>query len=174
VFAKRHVGDSPNIWKQVLWSDETKIELFGYVWLKPITSHHPDNTIPTVKHGGSIMDLRVDVFVRRLSLLKPINPSMGKGSTMSFLVVLACIGLIVWDGTSHLVSLVRVWSTFTCFKARLSSPRVEVPSFNHLQHVAITPRFSGLVGEVIFSSSTVECFNVWTPVSHLLVCYVNY
>ena len=24
-FAKRHVGDSPNIWKQVLWSDETKM-----------------------------------------------------------------------------------------------------------------------------------------------------
>jgi hypothetical protein len=25
VFAKRHVGDSPNIWKKVLWSDETKM-----------------------------------------------------------------------------------------------------------------------------------------------------
>ena len=23
VFTKRHVGDSPNIWKKVLWSDET-------------------------------------------------------------------------------------------------------------------------------------------------------
>ena len=54
MFAKRHVGDTPNIWKKVLWSDETKIELFGhqgkrYFWHKP-------NTIPTVKHGGgSIM-----------------------------------------------------------------------------------------------------------------------
>ena len=51
----------PNIWKKVLWSDETKIELFGhqgkrYVWHKPNTSHHPENIIPTVKHGGgSIM-----------------------------------------------------------------------------------------------------------------------
>ena len=41
-----------------LWSDETKIELFGHqgkrhVWHQP---HHPKNTIPTVKHsGGSIM-----------------------------------------------------------------------------------------------------------------------
>jgi hypothetical protein len=57
VFTNRHVGDSPNIWKKVLWSDETKIELFGhlrkhYVWRKPNTSHHPENTIPTVKHGG--------------------------------------------------------------------------------------------------------------------------
>ena len=52
VFAKRHVGDSPNIWKKVLWSDETKIELFGhqgkcYVWRKPNTYHHPENLIPT-------------------------------------------------------------------------------------------------------------------------------
>ena len=61
VFTKRHDRDSPNIWKKVLWSDETKIELFGhqgncYVWRKPNTSHHPKDTIPTVKHGGgSIM-----------------------------------------------------------------------------------------------------------------------
>jgi hypothetical protein len=61
MFAKRHVGDSPNIWKKVLWSDKTQIELFGhqgkcYVWRKPNTSHHPENPIPTMKHGGgSIM-----------------------------------------------------------------------------------------------------------------------
>ena len=27
-FAKRHVGDSMVKWKKVLWSDETKVELF--------------------------------------------------------------------------------------------------------------------------------------------------
>ena len=26
-----------------------------YVWRKPNPSHHPENTISTVKHGGSIM-----------------------------------------------------------------------------------------------------------------------
>ena len=36
------------------------MELFGqnakwHVWCKPNTAHHPKNTIPTVKHGGSIM-----------------------------------------------------------------------------------------------------------------------
>ncbi|MBN3279662.1 CRVP protein, partial [Polyodon spathula] len=60
-FTKRHVGDSEKMWQNILWSDETKIELFGlnakrYVWRKPNTAHHPGNTIPTVKHGGgSIM-----------------------------------------------------------------------------------------------------------------------
>ena len=53
-FAKRHLKDSQNMRNKILWSDETKIELFGLnakhqVWRKP-------GTIPTVKHGGgSIM-----------------------------------------------------------------------------------------------------------------------
>ena len=38
-FAKRHVGDSQNVWRKVLWYDETKISLFGHqrnrnVWRK--------------------------------------------------------------------------------------------------------------------------------------------
>uniref|UniRef100_A0A8C4RNL8 Transposase n=1 Tax=Erpetoichthys calabaricus TaxID=27687 RepID=A0A8C4RNL8_ERPCA len=53
-FAKRHLKDSQSMRKKILWSDETKIELFGmnarsHVWRKP-------GTIPTVIHGGgSIM-----------------------------------------------------------------------------------------------------------------------
>lgn len=48
-------------WKHVLWSDETKIEMFGhndyrYVWRKKGEACRPENTIPTVKQGGgSIM-----------------------------------------------------------------------------------------------------------------------
>uniref|UniRef100_A0A8C4T6J2 Transposase n=1 Tax=Erpetoichthys calabaricus TaxID=27687 RepID=A0A8C4T6J2_ERPCA len=60
-FAKKHLKDSQTMRKKILWSDETKIELFGvnarhHVWRKPGTTHHQANTIPTVKHGGgSIM-----------------------------------------------------------------------------------------------------------------------
>ncbi|KAG2457851.1 TCB1 transposase, partial [Polypterus senegalus] len=60
-FAKRHLKDSQNMRNKILWSDETKIELFGvnarrHVWRKLGTAHHQANTIPTVKHGGgSIM-----------------------------------------------------------------------------------------------------------------------
>uniref|UniRef100_A0A803JX28 Tc1-like transposase DDE domain-containing protein n=1 Tax=Xenopus tropicalis TaxID=8364 RepID=A0A803JX28_XENTR len=49
------------MWKKVLWSDETKMELFcqnakRYVWRKTNTAHHSEHTIPTVKYvGGSIM-----------------------------------------------------------------------------------------------------------------------
>ncbi|KAG2465867.1 TCB1 transposase, partial [Polypterus senegalus] len=60
-FAKRHLKDSQTMRNKILWSDETKIELFGVnarhpVWRKPSTAHHQANAIPTVKHGGgSIM-----------------------------------------------------------------------------------------------------------------------
>uniref|UniRef100_A0AAZ3RLQ2 Transposase n=1 Tax=Oncorhynchus tshawytscha TaxID=74940 RepID=A0AAZ3RLQ2_ONCTS len=53
-FAKRHLKESQITRNKILWSDETKIELFGLnakrqVWRKPVT-------ILTVKHGdGSIM-----------------------------------------------------------------------------------------------------------------------
>ena len=53
-FAKRHLKDSQTMRNKILWSDETKIELFClnakcHIWRKP-------GTIPTVKHGGgSIM-----------------------------------------------------------------------------------------------------------------------
>ncbi len=60
-FAKKHLKDSKMVTNKILWSDETKIELFGlnskrYVWRKPGTAHHLSKTVPTVKHGGgSIM-----------------------------------------------------------------------------------------------------------------------
>ncbi|MCI4382361.1 hypothetical protein PGIGA_G00014040 [Pangasianodon gigas] len=49
-FTTSHVGDTANMWKKVLWSDESKIELFGlnakrYVWQKPNTAHHPEHTM---------------------------------------------------------------------------------------------------------------------------------
>uniref|UniRef100_A0A8C7PSK3 Tc1-like transposase DDE domain-containing protein n=1 Tax=Oncorhynchus mykiss TaxID=8022 RepID=A0A8C7PSK3_ONCMY len=45
-FATSHLGDTPNMWKKVLWADETKIELFGnnakrYVWRESNTLNTP-------------------------------------------------------------------------------------------------------------------------------------
>ena len=60
-FATAHGDKDRTFWRNVIWSDETKIELFGhhdhrYVWRKKGEAWKPKNTIPTVKHvGGSIM-----------------------------------------------------------------------------------------------------------------------
>lgn len=60
-FAKDNLEKNYAYWKCVLWSDETKLQLFGhrdvaYVWRKKGKTLNPKNTVPTVKHGsGSIM-----------------------------------------------------------------------------------------------------------------------
>ncbi|KAI4893325.1 hypothetical protein NFI96_007330 [Prochilodus magdalenae] len=48
---------------QVLWSDKTKVEVFGAnqtrsIWRQDGTAYDPKNTIPTVKHGGGSIMLR--------------------------------------------------------------------------------------------------------------------
>ncbi len=53
----KFANDSEKNWMKVLWSDETKIQLFGinstrHVWRRRNAVYDPKNTIPTVKHGG--------------------------------------------------------------------------------------------------------------------------
>ncbi|CAJ0965156.1 unnamed protein product [Ranitomeya imitator] len=55
-FANDHLDDAEEASEKIMWSDETKLELFGFtstrrVWRKKY-EHNPKNTVPTVKHGG--------------------------------------------------------------------------------------------------------------------------
>ena len=60
-YGKAHLDKPEAFWKKILWSDETKIDLFGqnkrmYAWQKKHTEFHEKNLLPTVKFdGGSIM-----------------------------------------------------------------------------------------------------------------------
>ena len=60
-FAKEHENKGKEFWDHVIWSDETKINMFGpdggtRVWRQPNKAYKTVNTKPTVKHGGgSIM-----------------------------------------------------------------------------------------------------------------------
>ncbi|KAK3527855.1 hypothetical protein QTP86_009412 [Hemibagrus guttatus] len=56
-FARKHLDDPQDFWENTLWTDKTKIELFGrsvshYVWSKSNTTFQKKNIIPTVKYGG--------------------------------------------------------------------------------------------------------------------------
>lgn len=59
-FAKKHISEPGDFWKKVIISDESKFNIFGsdgqcYVWRKPNSELLPQNTIPTVKHGGGFV-----------------------------------------------------------------------------------------------------------------------
>lgn len=60
-FAKKYIDAYEDFWANVLFSDESKFNLFGYdgkqkVWRRNNEALLPKNLLPTVKHGGgSIM-----------------------------------------------------------------------------------------------------------------------
>ena len=60
-YAQENLNKPQKFWNTILWSDETKLELFGamdqrYIWRKKNEAYVEKNTLPTVKHsGGSLM-----------------------------------------------------------------------------------------------------------------------
>uniref|UniRef100_A0A3B3IMT9 Transposase Tc1-like domain-containing protein n=1 Tax=Oryzias latipes TaxID=8090 RepID=A0A3B3IMT9_ORYLA len=57
-FAKMYVDKPQSFFENVLWTDKTKLELFGkahqlYVCSLKNEAYNQKNTVPTVKHGGS-------------------------------------------------------------------------------------------------------------------------
>ena len=57
-FAKKHINKSDTFWNNVIWSDESKFELFNAkkrkrVWRKPNEGLKDVCIQSTVKHGGS-------------------------------------------------------------------------------------------------------------------------
>ncbi len=54
---KKYLDYPQDFGANILWTDETKVELFGrcvsrYIWCKTSTAFHQKNIIPTVKYGG--------------------------------------------------------------------------------------------------------------------------
>ena len=60
-FIRQHKEKENSLWERVVWTDETKFQLFGHnnrnhVWRKDGKAYLPKNTVLTVKFfGGSIM-----------------------------------------------------------------------------------------------------------------------
>lgn len=83
-FAKTFVNCDENFWKNIIFSDETKINLFGrdgkkqIVWRKPNTEHNVRNTCPTIKHGGGSVMLWGCIATNGTGNIEFINGTMDK------------------------------------------------------------------------------------------------
>ena len=64
-FVETYEKKNKKFWEKGIWSNETKVELFGrntatIIWRKNVTAFKKHNTIPTVKFGGGfIIDMGV-------------------------------------------------------------------------------------------------------------------
>lgn len=61
--AKEHLAYPQNFWDDVIWTDESNMELFGrpgshYIWCKADTAFHNKDIMPTVLDGGDIVMVR--------------------------------------------------------------------------------------------------------------------
>lgn len=92
-FANAHLDKEEGFWSSVLWSDETKIELFGHndvgiiviIWHKNGEAFSPKNTIPTVKHGGGNLMLWGCFLANGPGNLITVNSTMKKEQYMKIL-----------------------------------------------------------------------------------------
>ncbi|GFV63294.1 uncharacterized protein TNCV_1373911 [Trichonephila clavipes] len=67
-FAKTHQLKTDNFWKKVIFSEESKFNIFGSdgrrtVWRKPNAAFYPKNLRPTVKHGGGSVMAQNEIVV---------------------------------------------------------------------------------------------------------------
>lgn len=82
-FAKRYIAMPNDFWSTILFTDETKINLFGsdgrqIVWRKPNSALKQANIIPTVKHGGGNVLLWGSMAASGAGSIEFINTNMDK------------------------------------------------------------------------------------------------
>lgn len=90
-WAKAHESWTLEQWHKVLWSDESKFELFGsnrrvYVRRRPGERFHDNCLVPTVKHGGGSVMVWGCFGGKKCGDLKRINGILKKEGYHSILV----------------------------------------------------------------------------------------
>lgn len=89
-FAKEHQDKPQTFWNTVIWSDETKINLFGSdgiqtVWRKANTADNVENTLPTVKHGGGSIKLWGCMSSKGVGTIHFIDDNLNKWGYLNIL-----------------------------------------------------------------------------------------
>ncbi len=106
----KFANDSVENWVKVLWSDETKLKLFGFnsircVWRRRNAAYDPKNTIPTFKHGVETLCFGVVFMLRGTGQLHPIKGTSEQGYVPS--------GPGYWSQPGHWKWVVDGYSSLT-------------------------------------------------------------
>lgn len=148
-FAKKHINKGMDFWKLVLFTDESKYNIFGYdgkakVWRKPNTAMDPKNLIPTVKHGGGSVMVWGAVAASGVGNLVFVEGNMNRFQYKSILeqnlqqsVDKLCLGAS-WifqqdNDPKHTSQIVKDWLLYYAPR-QLNSPP-QSPDLNIIEHV---------------------------------------
>ncbi|GFW07708.1 transposable element Tc1 transposase [Trichonephila clavipes] len=151
-FAKTHQLKTDNFWKKVIFSDESKFNIFGSdgrrtVWRKPNTALNPKNLRPTVKHGGgSVMVwgciasngvgnlVFMDVIMDHKLYIDILNNNLKESAK-----ILGLDGNFIFEQDNdpkHAARNVEMWCLFHC-KQQLHTPP-QSPDINVIENLWAT------------------------------------
>ncbi|GFU86386.1 transposable element Tc1 transposase [Trichonephila clavipes] len=151
-FAKTHQLKTDNFWKEVIFSDESKFNVFGSgdrrtVWRKPNTDLDPKNLRPTVKHGGgSVMVwgcmasngvgnlVFIDGIMDHMLFIDILNSNLKKSAKK-----LGLDGNFIFqqdNDPKHTARNVRMWCLFHC-KQQMHTPP-QSPDINVIENLRAT------------------------------------
>ncbi|GFU46693.1 transposable element Tcb1 transposase [Trichonephila clavipes] len=151
-FAKTHQLKTDNFWKKVIFSDESKFNIFGSdgrrtVWRKPNTALDPKNLRPTVRHGsGSVMVwdcvssngvgnlVFIDGIMDHKLYIDILNNNLKETAKK-----LGLDGNFIFQQNNdpkHTVHNVKMWCLFHC-KQQLHTPLLS-PDINVIENLWIT------------------------------------
>ncbi len=108
-FAKRHLKKPSQFWNNILWTDETKINLYQSdgkrrVWRRKGTAHDPKHTTSSVKHGGgSVMAWACMAASGTGSLVFIDDVTADKSSRMNSEVFWAILSAHIQPNASELI-----------------------------------------------------------------------
>lgn len=149
LFAKMHINKDAQYWKRVVFTDESKYNIFGSdgrgkVWRKPNDELNMKNVVPTVKHGGgnvmvwgcmaasgvgklhfieSTMDRWIYLDVLKTNLRQSVT-SMGIGNDFIFQQD---------NDPKHTSMIVKEWLLYNVPKQLHSPP--QSPDLNPIEHL---------------------------------------
>lgn len=149
IFAKEHKHHGDEFWDTVLFSDESKFNLFGSdgrinVWRKPNTEMDPKHLRPTVKHGGGSLMVWGCFSAAGTGNLVFIDGIMNKSSYLDILKAnLKASAEKLGIGQNfkfyqdndpkHTAHVVREWLLYNCPKVMKTPP--QSPDMNPIENL---------------------------------------